>query len=327
MLRQVDRGSTSGYPFLFVGTDRLVSWMMQLGIRPTVDFAFKKIFGSPENVVALIGLLNAILKRHDPVVSVEILNPFNYKEFADAKQIVVDVRCQDSSGRHFNVEMQVAVYDGLEQRLGYYACNMHSEQLKAGGDYASLLPSITICLLNKVLYSDTSQAHHCFELLDRESGRKLHNAIEVHTVELSKYNLAEAAIARASKLEQWAFLLLRAQAYDADTLKRMLPDLEFQTAIRTIEVISAKSEDKQMYDQREKAQRDYEWALSGAREEGREEGKRLGRELGSLGGKIQVYQELLGEKPSTDAELEILSNEQLAAWLSELQQRLRSRQA
>lgn len=89
---------------------------------------------------------------------------------------------------------------------------------------------------------------------------------------IDKYNSAEATIPMASKLEQWAFLLLRAQDYDAETLKHLLPGIEFETAIETIEIISAKTEDKHMYDQREKAQRDYEWALSGAREEGREEG-------------------------------------------------------
>ena len=33
---------------------------MPLGIKPTVDLAFKKIFGSPENVQTLNGLLNAV---------------------------------------------------------------------------------------------------------------------------------------------------------------------------------------------------------------------------------------------------------------------------
>ncbi len=47
---------------------------MPLGIKPTVDFAFKKIFGSPENVSILIGLLNAILDLPRPIVHVEILN-------------------------------------------------------------------------------------------------------------------------------------------------------------------------------------------------------------------------------------------------------------
>lgn len=67
---------------------------------------------------------------------------------------------------------------------------------------------------------------------------------------------------------QHAFLLLRAQDYDALALRCLLPGIEFETAIETIEIIPEKTEDKQTYDQREKAQRDYEWALSGAREEG-----------------------------------------------------------
>jgi hypothetical protein len=46
-----------------------------LGIRPTVDFAFKKVFGSPENTAAL---LNAILELPRPIVAVEIQNPFSY---------------------------------------------------------------------------------------------------------------------------------------------------------------------------------------------------------------------------------------------------------
>jgi hypothetical protein len=45
---------------------------MSLGIKPTVDFVFKKVFGSPENVSVLIGLLNAILKRPHPIVHVKI---------------------------------------------------------------------------------------------------------------------------------------------------------------------------------------------------------------------------------------------------------------
>ncbi len=94
---------------------------MPLGIKPTVDFAFKRIFGSPENVPLLIGLLNAILKPAIPIVHVEILNPFNYREFEDDKLIVLDIRARDSAGRWLNIEMQVSVFTGLLQRLVYYA--------------------------------------------------------------------------------------------------------------------------------------------------------------------------------------------------------------
>ncbi|MFG0286533.1 MAG: hypothetical protein ACF8CQ_00065, partial [Rhodopirellula sp. JB044] len=117
------------------------------------------------------------------------------------------------------------------------------------------------------------------------------------------------------------------------------PGIEFETAITTIETISAKTEDKQMYDQREKAQRDYEWAISGAREEGREEGREKGREEGMergleqglerglIAGQIQTLQELLGDTPTTTAELAELHVDALTTHLAALQQRLRDRQA
>ena len=138
-------------------------------------------------------------------------------------------------------------------------------------------------------------------------------------------------IAGASKLQQWAFLLLFAQNYDAATLRRLLPGIEFETAISTIEIISAKTEDKEMYDQREKAQRDYEWAISGAREEGREEGlaegERVGLEKGELIGKVRLLQDLLGDEPSAVTTLAQLSVSTLTTQLASLQQRLRDRQA
>jgi hypothetical protein len=195
---------------------------MPLGVRPTVDFAFKKIFGSPQNSLALIGLLNAILDLRRPIEAVEILNPFSY-----------------------------------------------------------------------------------------------------HTIELTKYHLSESTITTASKLHQWVFLLLNAQQYDAPQLKALLPGIEFDQAIDTLATISAKSEDRQMYDQREKAQRDYEWALSGAHEEGREQGRREGK----LAGNIQLLQDLLGDPMSGDADLLGQTPEELKSQLAILQQRLRDRTA
>ncbi|MCC7338523.1 MAG: Rpn family recombination-promoting nuclease/putative transposase [Pirellulaceae bacterium] len=295
---------------------------MPLGIKPTVDFAFKKIFGSPENSLALMGLLNAILDLKHPIVAVDIKNPFSYQEFAESKLIVLDIRCRDSSGRWLNVEMQVSVYGGLLERLVYYACSMYTDELSAGGNYATLQPAISICLLNHQIFPGT-QADHRFQMVDLASGRKLAKAIEVHTLELTKYNLDERSISRASKLEQWAFLLLLAQDYDVDQLKALLPGIEFEQAIETIETISFKTEDKLMYDQREKAQRDYEWALSGAREEGLEEGM----EKGKLTGTIQTLQELLGDEVSSDSDLKPRSIAELTAELSALQTRLRRRDA
>ncbi len=231
---------------------------MRLGIKPTVDFAFKKIFETPENAQILQGLMNAILQLDSPIVELEILNPFNYQEFADDKRIVLDVRARDAEGRWLNVEMQVSVVPGLLQRLTYYASAMYIDQLQAGQHYTQLRPAISICLLRQPLFTDTPVPHHRFRLVDPEHGRELLGGIEVHTVELAKYNLDEATISAAPAMTQWAFFFLRADRYEASRLRELLPGEAFQRAITALETIGAKTEDRQMYDQREKALRDHQ---------------------------------------------------------------------
>ena len=193
--------------------------------------------------------------------------------------------------------------------------------MEAGQNYSDLNPAISICLLNRELFRDSTQAHHRFRLVDRESDRELPRAVEVHTIELTKYNLNETSIQQASKIEQWAFFLLYADDHEPERLRELFPSVEFQQAISVIEAIAAKSEDRVMYDHREKAQRDYQWAIQGAREEGREEGL----ERGAVVGRIQLLQQLLGEAESSLADLCGVSFDELNGKLSELQQRLRSR--
>ncbi len=176
-----------------------------------------------------------------------------------------------------------------------------------------------------MLFADSDQPHFRFQLFDITSGQPLFNGIEVHTVELTKYNLDESTIRDASPIEQWAFFLLFADRHDPQQLRHLLPSVGFQQAISTIETIVAKTEDRSMYDQHEKAQRDYEWAIAGAREEGREEGREKGVDLGMLVGKVQVLQSVLGDTESPTADLLTRSDAQLSALLTDLQKRLRSR--
>jgi len=70
-------------------------------------------------------------------------------------------------------------------------------------------------------------------------------------------DLGEETIREAASIEQWAFFFLFADRYEPERLRELLPGVEFQRAITVIEAIAAKTEDRVMYDQREKAQRDY----------------------------------------------------------------------
>ncbi len=81
------------------------SIIMLIGIRPINDFAFKKTFGSPENKLALISLLNSILGLPKPIVDVTIENPYNLQDFKDDKLSILDIKAIDQTGAIYDVEM------------------------------------------------------------------------------------------------------------------------------------------------------------------------------------------------------------------------------
>jgi hypothetical protein len=129
--------------------------IMPIGIRPINDFAFKKTFGSPENKMALISLLNAILNLPTPIVDVTIENPYNLQDFKEDKLSILDIRAVDQSGAIYDVEMQLSIFSGLIQRIVFYGCEIYTDQLRSGDDYSLLKPAYSICLLDGTLWHDS----------------------------------------------------------------------------------------------------------------------------------------------------------------------------
>ncbi|MCY3007358.1 MAG: PD-(D/E)XK nuclease family transposase, partial [Planctomycetota bacterium] len=129
--------------------------------------------------------------------------------------------------------------------------------------------------------------------------------------------LQESELETASLLDRWLYWLLHAHQYDAQTLGSLFSQPEFQKATDSIGRIAKKTEDKAMYDTREKAIRDQQWILNAARREGLEEGE--------LFGKIRMLQNLLSLPQSTDQELQSKSRTELDRLATELQAQLRKR--
>ena len=198
--------------------------------------------------------------------------------------------------------------------------------MRDGGLIISVMPGIVWCVPPFV---HAAGVRATLSLKPEESGRKLDRAIEVHTVELRKFQFDETTISNATPLAQWSWLILNAQDYSADNLRRLFPDLSFQRAIGCLETISSITKDKAMHDQREKAQRDYDWMLSNARQQGIEEGREVGREegveRGTVIGAIQSLQQIMGDEISGTPELYPEAISELQTRLAELQVRARSR--
>jgi predicted transposase/invertase (TIGR01784 family) len=124
---------------------------MILGIDPKVDYAFKRLFGREQNVASLISLLNAVLQPPpgSEIVAVEILNPFQEKDLETDKLTILDIKARDSTGRRFNVEMQLLVVGAFRPRVLYYWAKLHQGHLSEGDDYAALRPTVTIVFVDE----------------------------------------------------------------------------------------------------------------------------------------------------------------------------------
>jgi len=288
---------------------------MPIGIRPIVDFAFMKTFGSPENRICLLSLLNAILQLPVPIEDATLENPFNMKDFEEDKLSILDIKARDGQGAIFHIEMQLTPSSGLVKRLVFYGCELFADQLRAGDNYLNLCPVYSICLLEGVLWPDTTRCHNRFRLIDSVTGRILGETLEFHILELGMYNLTESELAGATTLEKWIFWLLHAQRYESDDLIRLMPEEAFRQATRAITVIQNRTEEKTMYDSREKALRDFQWHIDAAMLKGKVEGKAEG----ILIGKIKTLQSVLNQAVSEDDELQKMTFSQLESLAAKLQ--------
>lgn len=311
---------------------------MLLGIDPTVDYAFKKLFGDPANSDLLIHLLNAVLLRPSPIIDVQILNPFNEKDFADDKLSVLDIKAVTANQAWFNIEIQSRAVGWMRSRLAYYNASLFVDQLGEGAQYNTLLPAISICFLKELLFPEVAAPHLCFVMSDCEHGMQLADALEIHTIELPKYNYEGVAIPTSPSLFQWAFFLDRAAGLEASELKRLLPGAPYAKATNIMETIAHTPQQRQAYESRRKAERDYRAALDDAEQKGErlglEKGERLGLEKGERLGlekgerlalleQIRFLQSVLQEPYWAEPQLQAMDLISLRRLTDELKDRFR----
>ena len=126
---------------------------------PRSDRIFKKIFH--EHPRALIHLLNSFLPLKDPIEEIEYLPGELLADMDDLLMAIVDVRCRDSAGRHFIVEMQLQKTPLFFRRVLLNACRIYSRQVSKGGLLTEVQPVFTLCLLDHFMFPDSDEwIHH-----------------------------------------------------------------------------------------------------------------------------------------------------------------------
>lgn len=241
---------------------------------PTVDFAFKRIFGNPKNTTCLNSLLEAILNIE--VNDLEINNSEILKSSPDEKGLRLDVLASIGNHQRVNIEIQVNNEGNIDKRSLNHAARLVTGQNILGRDYIFLVPVISIFLLDFIWFKDLIDFHHPFVLKNKVSNLPLfqkEEVFEIHLVEIPKSDDSHGAA--SSRLKKWMTFFKTKNDQVLEELKMI--DNVFEHAVSELEYAKMKPEERALYEAQLTFISDQVSGLNHAERVGIEKGKAEGK--------------------------------------------------
>ena len=163
-------------------------------LDPKADLTFKKVFGEHKDLV--ISFLNAMLPLEEgrQVEAIEYLAPELVPRTPESKYSIVDVRCEETGGRKFIVEMQMSWRASFKQRVLLNAAKAYVSQLPSGKEYHLLQPVYSLNIVNDTFEPDMEEYYHYYHMVHDLHTDKVLEGLHLVCVELPKFkakNLTE----------------------------------------------------------------------------------------------------------------------------------------
>ncbi|MGM7432274.1 Rpn family recombination-promoting nuclease/putative transposase [Bacillus pacificus] len=253
-----------------------------------IDFAFKQLFGTNGSEDILIAFLNAMLQEslESPIASLQLEDPHLHREHANDKLSILDISATLDTGTKVNVEIQLNNNHDMMKRSLYYWGKLYTSQLQKGMPYSALRKTITINLLNFIMFLDHKEFHTTGTLWNTQQQKLLSDDIEIHIIEIPKLTTQwheEKVNPWKDPFVRWLLLL---SANENEHLTKLLEDIAMnrdpilQKAINKWERMSQDSSFRQAYDAREKVLMDEAAKFAHAETEGMKKGMEKGMEKG-----------------------------------------------
>ena len=229
---------------------------------------------------------------HIPIKSATVLNPFNIKEYAFDKQIVLDVRVRNELDRIFNIEVQIAPHKSFVERMLYGWVETFSGQLHAGDQYHELKPVFCIVITEFPIFSGDDSVHLIFEL--RECNRPaivLSHHLQMHFLQLCGVFQGRREVLEgvSLSLRHWLNFMSFGGLKGEQEMSRLVENDPL--VMQAVSELKRFSSDPRVQDweRRKRLWRlDYYSGLSDAREEG----EAIGEARGIARGKVQAILEV-----------------------------------
>ena len=215
-------------------------------LDPKADLTFKKVFGEHKDLV--ISLLNALLPLDagNEVDDIEYLSPELVPETPTRKFSIVDVRCHDTQGRQFIVEMQMLWSPEFKNRVMFNASKAYVRQLNKSVDYELLQPVYSLNLVNEVFEQGTDSYYHHYAMVHVEDSDRRIEGLHLVFVELPKFKAHSFGERKMQVL--WLKFLTQIDENTSEAPGELLSDPQVRKALDVLEESAFSDDELNTYD-------------------------------------------------------------------------------
>lgn len=243
-------------------------------INRSNDYLFKRVFGSEESKDVLLSFLNAVLKSPPggELKTVNLLDRELDPQHLFDRSARLDILASTGDGTLINIEVQITNEYNIPKRTMYYWAGLYHDQLSEGKTFFELCRTITINILSFNWFQDDQRYHRTFHIRDDETGKLLHDDLEIHFLELKKIESVKHS--PQDPVEAWVMYLNNIEGKEMEAIAMENPGIK--KALTIEQAFMRNKQERRIYELREKAIKDELSARLGSEAKGRAEGKTEG---------------------------------------------------
>ncbi len=198
---------------------------------PKTDVVFKKVFGSHKNLT--ISLLNAVLQLDGKkqIKDVEYLPSEILPLMGGKRSSAVDVRCQDSNGDYFIVEMQMYWSSDFLRRVLYNCAKVYASLYSKGEEHYKVKKVFSVNILNDIYQDGNNNNYHRYKMSEVGNPNHVISGIEILCIELPKFKPEDYAQKTMLKLWQSFLTSINAKTGQEEISDELMANEEVKEAL------------------------------------------------------------------------------------------------
>ncbi len=216
-------------------------------LDPKADLTFKKIFGKHPDL--LTSLLNALLPlgEDEQIRKIQYLPTELVPELYQHKNSIVDVLCEDITGRKFCVEMQMEWSNSFKQRVLFNASKLYVTQAMKNEKYSELQPVYSLNLVNDIFEHDMPDRFiHNYRIVHDKNSDKVIEGLHFTFIELPKFT--PHCISDKRMMVLWLRFLTEIDANTQEAPADLLNDPDISKALEEVNVSAFTEKELRAYD-------------------------------------------------------------------------------